>query len=197
MPTISNRVRDQLFDLMKDEIKVVQAKAAKEADAQWQQAERDTAIDLGYDHIIVRIEHIKNQLEGLQQELRELEGMMPEKAQSASAREYRDAGMEVQAGQYGHVLGRHAVFDHVIKTSWDCLVLKRLNSQVPFSQVYLNLAQLQHTMRRELLLCGNFNEARSLYQRFHEKIGAAIGDELPGLLSEVQALPALQMPGDN
>ena len=179
---------------MRDEVKIVMTKAATEAAEQWAEAEKRVSEELGYTNILVRMEHIQNQIGGLQEELRELEATMHEKAKPASLRDYREAGLDVMGDHNGKVYSPPRVFDRTISTYWDCLVLKHLNSQVPFFQIHLNLTQLQHTMKREMLLCGNFQEARALYQQFHEKIGKAIGDDLPGLLAEVNALPALQAP---
>lgn len=194
MPSITNKVRDELQDLMREEVGMVQAKAAKEADSQWQEAEKAVAQSLGYDDVLVRIEHIQNQIEGLQKELTELESTVHEKARPASVEDYRDAGLDVMSDRYGRIYGRPEVFGRQLNTRWDTLVLKHLNEQVPFFKVHYNLSQLHHTVRRELLLCGNYEEARALYQRFHEKIGLAIGQDLPGLLAEVESIPALQKP---
>jgi len=56
------------------------------------------------------------------------------------------------------------------------------------------MAQLHHVVKRELLLCGTFEDARLLYTKFHNKITSAIGDHLPGLMAEVKSIPALQRP---
>lgn len=197
MPSITNQTRRELQSLISEEVMLVQSKAAKEAEEQWQQAEHDVARLLGHDGLLVRIEHLKNQIEGLQQELRDLESTISERAKPASVQDFRNVGIDVRADQYGNIWNKPIVFDRQIKTVWDCMVLKHLNEQVPFFQIHVNLAQLHHTMRRELLMCGTFNEVRALYQRFHEKIGLAIGTELPGLLAEVQSLPALQKPLDD
>lgn len=194
MPAINNQVRQQLQGLISEEIALVVEKASKAADTQWYEAEREVCKQLGYGDTLYRIEHIKNQIAGLQAELAQLESAIPERSRPATVEEYNDAGLEVRSDRYGAVHPRPRVFHREIRTSWDCMVLMFLNKQLPFFNIHLNLQQLNHTVRRELLLCGNFEEARALYQQFHEKIGVAIGEEMPGLLKEVQAIPALQRP---
>jgi hypothetical protein len=194
MPALNNKVREELMGLLREELQMVNEKAQEVAEAHWRRAEDEVARDLGYGDLLVRIEHLKNQIEGLQHELNHLEGTLVERARNATQQEYKSADIDVQTDGYGRVYRFPRVFGHEIKTYWDVLVLKHLNSQIPFFSVYRNLQQLHHAVRRELLLTGNFQEARELYQRFHTKITAALGNDIPGLLAEVQSIQALQAP---
>ena len=178
--------------MINTEINMVTDKANQVADDQWANAEQAVSEELGYSDAVVQIEHLKNQIEGLQNQLAALEGTIIERAKPATKDDYRQAGLDVMVNQYGKGIGVPKVFGRNILTVWDCLILTHLNQQVAFFQVYHNLQQLQHVIRRELLLCGDFVEARLLYQRFHGKIREALGDEIPGMLAEVAAIPALK-----
>ncbi len=194
MPALSSKVRSDLLSLISDELAMVNAKAEDVAAKHWAIAEDEVAKELGYFDNLTRIEHIKNQIEGLQNELSHLESMISERARQATLEDYRLLNLRVTADHLGKVHRKPNVFGRLIATAWDCLVLQKINEQVPFIKVYEGLSQLHHVVKRELLLTGNYVEARELYNRFHSKVIEAIGAEIPGLLSEVQALPALQNP---
>ncbi len=192
MPALTNQVREDLIGIIQEELGMVNAQATSVAQRHWAHAEREVSKALGHGDTVIQIEHVKNQIEGLQNELARLEGMVTERARPATLDNYLDAGLQVTPDRFGHVYIKPRVFGREISTAWDALVLKHLNAQLPFFQIYQNLSQLHHVVRRELLLCGNFEEARALYQKFHEKIVQALGDKMPGLLAEVNAIPALQ-----
>lgn len=197
MPALTNRVREELLILLESELEMVHSKANSQANERWEKAEEEVARELGYGDSLTRIEHLKNEITGMQTELNTLEGSILERARNATQHEFEGADIKVETNSFGGIRRIPRIFDRDIKTYWDVLILKHLNKQIPMFKVYKNLMQLQHVIRRELLLCGNFIEARILYQNFHTKIAAAVGDEIPGLLAEVQAIPALQAPKDS
>jgi len=143
---------------------------------------------------VLRIEHLKNQIEGLQNELAGLEGSISEKARPATAEDFANAGIPVSPDRYGRIYSKPIVFGREISTVWDLAVIAQLNKNVPFLEINRNLSQLSHVVRREMLLSGTFTEARDLYVRFHSKILSAVGNEVPGLLSDIKSLPVLNAP---
>ena len=194
MPTLNNSVRTQLLDLIRNELEMVNGRAETVAEHYWQEAEYEVAKNLGYGDTLLRIEHIKNQIQGLQNELAHLEGGVRERGQLATADDFKELGIQVNVNQYGKLYSYPHIFNREIKTLWDVAVLKHINATLPFLKIYTGLSQLHHVVKRELLLCGSFVDARALYQRFHEKVRDALGTEVPGLLSDVTSLPALQSP---
>ena len=194
MPALNNKVRSELLTLIGEELKMVNDKAENLAMDFWEKAEQQVAHELGYGDTLSRIEFVKNQIEGLQTELNMLEGNLKERSRNATAEHYDHIGLKVSPDRYGHIYSRPIVFGKQIVTYWDTLVLSKLNETMPFFAFYKTVTQLHHVVRRELLLCGSFEDARALYNRFHAKITSAIGDTLPGLLQEVKSIPALERP---
>jgi hypothetical protein len=194
MTVLNNKVRQELNNLISDELKMVDTRAKVMADYHWKEAEREVAKELGYDDILTRQEYLKNQIAGLQAELAKIEGIIQERATPATVTNYSDCGLEVILDRYGRPYSRPFVFGHEIATVWDTLILKNLNDHIAFFQVYKNLQQLQHSVKREILLAGTFQEARMVYQQFHVKITEAIGDQMPKLLAQVESIPALNEP---
>lgn len=194
MPALNNKVRAELLSLIGEELKLVNDKAESLASDFWAKAEQQVAQELGYGETLTRIEFVKNQIEGLQTELNILEGNLKERSRSATPEHYGDIGLKIGADRYGHIYNRPYVFGKQIVTYWDTLVLAKLNETMPFFAFYQTVTQLHHVVKRELLLCGSFEDARALYNRFHAKITESIGDTLPGLLQEVRAIPALERP---
>ncbi len=192
MPSLNNKAREEILNIINEEIGMVNEKANSVARGRWKQAEIEVGKELGYGDAVTQIEHTKNQIEGLQSELARLEGLITERGRNATVEDYASIGIEVTADRHGYVYRKPRVFDHAIETVWDVLVLKYLNTDLPFFDIYLSMSQLRHTVKRELWLTGNFEEARMLYQRFHEKVTKVVGKEMPGLLKEVQEIPALR-----
>jgi len=191
MPALSSKVRTELLQIVQTELGAVNAKAESIANQHWETAEQKVANELGYIGTLTRIEYLKNEIEGMQSELNILEGQIVERARSATRQDFEGLGITVSANHYGQIYNKPMVFGRQISTLWDVLVLQELNATVPFLQIYESMTQLGHVFKRELLLCGNYQEARALYQGFHSKVIAAIGEQLPGFLAEVQSLPAL------
>lgn len=196
MTVINNKQRNDLLDLIGAEIKLLRAKAATSADAHWAEAEEAVARKLGYGDARLRAEHLRNQIKGLQAELAELEGQMAERAQRPTVDQYMDAGVEVGTDQYGRVVGVPRIFEHNIQSVWDVEVLKHLNDTISYVKVWRQVTHLHHAIKREMLLAGTVEEARAVYQRFHQYVRQAVGDDLPELLADLEALPALRAPGE-
>ncbi len=192
MPTLTGKVRTELMELIKQELELVRAKANGIASESWKKAEEEVARDLGYSDTLDRIEHIKNQIAGLQTELNMLQGQVTERSREATVEHYADLDLTVHADRWGNIYTKPEVFGIMISTYWDTLVMKKLNETMPFLAFYTSITQLHHVVKRELLLTGTFEEARALYVRFHQKITDAVGDTLPGLLAEVNSIPALE-----
>lgn len=195
MTTVNNRVREEINQLVGEELRMVDAHAMTMAEAHWQEAEQEVAKELGYGDTLERIDSLKAQIDQMQAELAELEGSITERAQPATLADYVRCGItDVDTDHYGEVRpwGKPAVFGRQISTLWDCKVLQRLNDTVSFLKVCRNLSQLRHSVRRELLLTGTFGEVRNVYRGFHAKLTEALGDNMPKLLGEINSIPALK-----
>jgi hypothetical protein len=192
---MNNATRRQLLELIEAEVDLVKAKAGSTAEQHWENAEQAVAKELGYGDSLVRAEYLRNEIKGMQTELARLEEQMVERSQRATKDDYLLAGIEVSSNEYGQVRGPlPKVFTHEIRSVWDVKVISHLNEHLNFFSIWHQVRQLYHSVRREMLLAGTYEDARAVYQRFHEYVRAAVGEDVPGLMAQLDALPALRAP---
>lgn len=197
MPALQRKARDEILGMMSDEVQLLTAKANERAGAEWDQAEAELARREGMADTLAKAEHLREQIAAMQAELNQLLTAHPWRQEEPTDRQYMDAGIKPPYRDWeGKISERFfpEIFGHKLNTRWALEVFKILDTRMNIMRVQQLIGQVAHAVRRDLLLAGNYEDARVAYNQFYQLLRRAGGDEVPPLLREITEMPVLLPP---
>lgn len=197
MAAVSVKQRDEIKKLVETEEKMLLQKAEEHAGLEWAKAELELAERLGLSDNLVRAQHLREQIQAMQEELVKLESDHEWRSLQPTNEDFIQAGLRPPSrNQFGRMIewSIPEVFQIKLDTKWKLEVFKIINERMNLISVQNRLRQVGASVRREIMLAANMAEIKVVYYKFFTLLVKAGGDEVPPLLSDIVEMP-LMLPG--
>lgn len=177
-----NFIEKKMFrEVIGEDLMAIERKMAQQIDSIWDKAKLETEKVLGYDKIQRRISVLNKRKEKLEQEINDLEHSMRNEKLTVS--QIKELGGTPD--RYGYHRGAE-FFGKSVTSQFEYKIVKYIEAHIDLWKPLKFLRDLGRSAMRELAMCGSFEDAQKVYDKFYGLNFRKFGVDIPPRLEEIK-----------
>lgn len=188
MTKISRQEKEDFKDIITEDMRAINRKCHDQIDLLWEKAKKHLITKLGHDKLIEKKKELRNQIADLQEEIHQIEETL--NGEPLTVKQAKEFGGEID---YKGRASDATFYGKPITSQFEYKIAKLIKKNINLEAPAKFLHDLGRSALREITMCGTFETAQKIYQKFYALDFRKYGVDIPPRLAEIKKnIPLLE-----